>query len=67
VTGAIGRLIPRTDVLAIMFTPSGAFCRVENSGFERWRTEYAPCAISHSNQVWSLGRCEETRWLMSTQ
>jgi hypothetical protein len=30
--------MPRIDVLAIMFTPSGKFCRSENSGFDRLRT-----------------------------
>ena len=32
-----------------------------NSGFSRCRTEYAPCANSHSNQLWSVGRCDDTR------
>ena len=50
-----------------MFTPSGAFCWVVKSGFSRWRTEYAPCENSHSNQLWSVGRCDETRFDTSPQ
>ena len=39
VSGASGRLMPSTEVFAIMFTPSGAFCRAEKSGFSQCRTE----------------------------
>lgn len=59
--------MPSSEVFAIMFTPSGAFCRALNSGFSRCRTEYAPWVNSHSNQLWSVGRWDDTRCCTSTQ
>ena len=53
VTGANGMLTPNMAVFAIMFTPSGWFCRTVPSGFSRCTSECAVTAKNHSHIVWS--------------
>jgi hypothetical protein len=53
VTGASGTARAGSAVLAIRLTPSGAFCRSENSGFRPCCSAFACAANSHSKRFWS--------------
>jgi hypothetical protein len=53
VTGVSGTARAGSAVLAIRFTPSGAFCRSENSGLRPSATACACAANSHSKRFWS--------------
>jgi hypothetical protein len=53
VTGVNGTARAGSPVLAMRFTPSGAFCRWENSGLRPSATACACAANSHSNRFWS--------------
>ena len=52
---------PSVEVLAIRFTPSGAFICREKNGFSAWTNSRAACASIHSNWVWSPGLLVSTR------
>ena len=67
VTGVSGMASPRTEVLAIMFTPCGMLICPSNSGLDRCVTERAACARTNWKKPWSwmLSCCR--RWLGSSQ
>ncbi len=57
VIGLSGMASPRTEVLAIRLTPSGALSSSVKIGESPWVTTRAACVSTHSKNIWS--------WLLS--
>ena len=61
VIGATGRLRASTDVLAIMFTPSGTLIRVLKNGLSPWNITRSPCPTRNMKTPWSSSLADSTR------
>jgi hypothetical protein len=61
VTGASGRPTASTEVLAIMFTPSGTLIRSVKNGLSPWNSTRSPCCRKNRKTPWSSSLLDSTR------